>query len=143
MITQIKKHYISILIIFFGLVLLTEFFSYASGTYKPPRRDTSLLPVTRAEILFGIKLFNDSSLFGKGGKSCIVCHDKGKANTFRRLSLKKKSKILAELINICMTNKDRSASKELKKGSKKLVSLAGYIISRYRLPSKSIDYIRK
>jgi mono/diheme cytochrome c family protein len=120
---------------------VTRDVAFASGTYSPPRAPKQL-GVSVEQIEQGKQLFAGESLIGPSGQACASCHSAGKPNPLKRSNLKKKTKELANLINVCLTDKKRGAGTAFQLGDPQLIQLGTFLIAHYRLNKNDVQYLK-
>lgn len=138
-------NYTTFWVAFFGLILVLFLpKTHSSGVYRPPRPPlwNTSYGFTRDDIKQGKDLFEGSQLLGSGGKTCYSCHGKGQQVLLKRSSLKRKTDQLGDAINRCLADPKRSAGQSVKLGEPQMIQLGAYLISRYRLPNNTIEYLK-
>ncbi len=143
---QNKTNNYSILfwITLFGLTLVSLLAdSYASGVYRPPQPPLWITyGFSQEDIKQGKELFKGGQLIGPKGETCSACHESGQQVPLKRSSLKKKAEQMGSLINICLTDPTRSEGQSIEIGEPQMIQIGAYLISRYRLPSKTIKNLK-
>jgi len=138
------KDYIIFWVTFVGLA--TAIFlpnTYGSGVYRPPQPPLWITyGFSQEDIKQGKELFKGSQLIGPKGETCSACHESGQQVPLKRSSLKKKAEQMGDLINICLTDPTRSEGQSIEFGEPQMIQIGAYLISRYHLPSKTIEYLK-
>ncbi len=138
------KNYTIFWVALFGLTsMLFLQNTQGSGVYRPPQPPLWITyGFSQEDIKQGKELFKGSQLIGPKGKTCSVCHEKDQQVPLKRSSLKKKVKQMGNLINLCLTDPTRSEGQSIEFGEPQMIQIGAYLISRYRLPSKTIKYLK-
>jgi len=134
-----KKKSLILLFLFLSSIVMV----FASGTYRPPIRSNKKIPYNRVDIARGQKIFSSKKIVGRRGKTCIACHGKNKKNSLSRYELLRKKRQLAKQVNKCVTLGKRVNGKKLKKGSRNMIALGAYLVTRFRLPQSYINQFVK
>ncbi len=114
-----------------------------SGVYRPPNLPLwANYGLSQKDIKQGKELFNGNQLTGPKGETCSACHEKGQQVPLKRSSLKKKAEQMGDLINRCIADPTRTAGQAIKSGDPQMIQLGAYLISLYRLPGKTIKYLK-
>ncbi len=118
--------------LFILLIVMVGGVVYASGTcHLPQNFCIRRITISRADLQYGRELFSGKKLVGEGGKTCATCHDKPEKIDSKSLS--KRSDKLPQLINACLTHRERGRGKEVTKSGKEMTALEAWLIYRYRL----------
>ncbi len=144
MLSKTKNYTIFCVALLFGLIsVLFLQNAQGSGVYRPPNLPLwTTYGFSQKDIKQGKELFNGNLLTGPEGKTCSACHERSQQVPLKRSSLKKKAEQMGNLINRCLTDPTRTAGQTIKSGDPQMIQLGAYLISRYRLPGKTIKYLK-